>query len=439
MNAVVERSEHSQVTLKVEVESERLAKATDRAYQRLVQRVSIPGFRKGKAPRKILERAVGLDTLYREALDFVMPDAYQEAVKETGIAPYARPEFEVVELDPQKPLVFKATVPVQPTVKLGDFKSIKIDPPNLTVGDKDVDDAVENLRQSHAQLIPVEDRPAKMGDQVTVDVVSSLDGRQLGSQSREVVAELDADSPMPSWANALVGLSVGDQKDIEDHISPEYRDPNLAGKIATYGVTVKAIKQRELPELDDELARSVGDYDDLAALRADIRKRLEAQTKARAREEYENQVVDKLIEISEIDYPAVMVDQEVDQMLREADNNFRRQGFSLDMFLRGTRKSVDDLRSEWEPRAVHRVQSALVLRELISSEKLELEPGKLDAELERMVEDQPADRRDDIRRLVSTERVRESVQEELLLRKALDLLDSSAGGGQFVESAEGDQ
>ncbi|HVA26308.1 MAG TPA: trigger factor family protein, partial [Chloroflexota bacterium] len=162
MNAVVERAENSQVTLKVEVEPERLAKAADRAYQRLVQRVSIPGFRKGKAPRKILERAVGLDALYREALDFVMPDAYREAVKETGISPYTQPEFEVVELDPEKPLVFKAVVPVQPTIKLGDYKSLKLDPPELTISDEDVEQAVGNLRDSHAQLVPVEDRPAKI-------------------------------------------------------------------------------------------------------------------------------------------------------------------------------------------------------------------------------------------------------------------------------------
>ncbi|HVA24961.1 MAG TPA: hypothetical protein VMW62_11290, partial [Chloroflexota bacterium] len=249
----------------------------------------------------------------------------------------------------------------------------------------------------------------------------------------ESVLGLDADAPVPSWANAVAGLSVGDQKEVEDQISPEYQDSKLAGKIATYSVTVKAIKERELPDVDDELARSVGDYEDLGSLRADIRKRLLAQKRSSARDEYETQLVDKLIEISEIDYPVVMVEQEVDQMLREADNNFRRQGFSLDMFLRGTRKSIGEMRAEWEPRAVHRLKTALVLRELISAEKLELGAGKLDAELSRMVEDQPADRRADVRRLVSTERVRNSVQEELLLRKALDTLDATAGGQQFIE------
>jgi trigger factor len=436
MTAVVERTEHSEVTLKVEVEPERLAKATDRAYQRLVQRVSIPGFRKGKAPRKILERAVGLDALYREALDFVMPDAYREAVKETGISPYTQPEFEVLELEPEKPLVFKAVVPVQPTIKLGDYKTLKLDPPQLAVTDADIDQTVNNLRDSHAQLVPVEDRPARIGDQVTVDVVTRLDGKQLGDQPRETILGLDSDNPVPSWANAVAGLNVGDQKDVEDQIAPDYREESIAGKIATYSVTVKAIKQRELPDLDDELARSLGDYEDLSALRADVRKRLEVQKKNAAREQYETELVDKLIEISEIDYPADMVEQEVDQMQREADNNFRRQGFSLEMFLRGTQKSLDAMRAEWEPRATHRLKTALVLRELIEAEKLELDRGKLDVELYRMVEDQPADRRDDVRKLVASERVRDSVQQELLLRKALDLLDVTAGGQQFVESDE---
>jgi trigger factor len=436
MPAVIERSEHSQVTLKVEVEPEKLAKATDRAYLRLVQRVNIPGFRKGKAPRKILERTVGIDALYREALDFVMPDAYREAVRETGIEPYDQPEFEVVELEPEKPLIFKATVPVQPTVKLGDYKSIKLDPPDVTVSEAEVDQAVENVRQAHGQWIPVEDRSAKVGDQVTVDVVTWLDGRRLSEQPRELLAELDADHPYPSWANALAGLRVGDEKDIEDVLPEDYRDPNLAGKTAAYRVKVKAIKERELPDVDDELARTVGDFEDLAALRADLRKRLEQQKKSQAREQFEADLVQKVIEISEIDYPAVMVDQELDQMLREADNNFRRQGLSLETFLRASNKSAEDLRRDWQPRAEDRIKSALVLREIINAEKLQLEEGKLQAELDRMVEDTPADRRADVRRLVGTQRVRDSVERELLLRKALDLLDRSAGGQQFVESEE---
>ena len=436
MTAVVERTENSQVTLKVEVEPERLAKATDRAYQRLVQRVNIPGFRKGKAPRKILERAVGTDALYREALDFVMPDAYREAIKETGIEPYDQPEFEVIELDPEKPLVFKATVPIQPTVKLGDYKSIKLDVPDLAVTEQEVDQAVDNVRQAHGQWIPVEDRAVKMGDQVTLDALTALDGKQLGEQAREVVAELDPDTPYPSWANALAGLSIGEQKDVEDIIPSDYRDPNLAGKTAVYSVTIKGIKERELPALDDELARTVGEFEDLAGLRADLRKRLEQQKKARAREQYESDVIQKVIDISEIDFPAVMLDQELDQMLREADSNFRRQGLTLDAFLRASGKSADDLRGDWQPRAANRIRSALVLKDVISSENLKVEDGKLEAELDRMVEDTPADRRADVRRLVGTQRVKESVEQELLLRKAVELLDTSAGGAQFVELEE---
>jgi trigger factor len=438
LNAVVERTENSQVTLKVEVEPERLAKATDRAYQRLVQRVNIPGFRKGKAPRKILERAVGIDALYREALDFVMPTAYDEAVKENNIAPYTRPEFEVVQLEPEKPLIFKAIVPVQPTIKLGDYKAIKVDAPDLAVTEGELNQALENVRLAHGQWIPVEDRPVKMGDQVTLDVITTLDGRRLSESSRETVAELDSDQPVPRWANALVGLSIGDEKDVEDQIPEDYRDENLAGKIAVYSVKVKSIKQRELPDIDDDLAREAGEYDDLAALRADLEKRLAVQKKAHAREGFESDLMDKLVEISEVEYPAVMVDQELDQMLREADSSFRRQGFTLDMFLRSSQKSPDDLRADWEPRAVRRIKQALILKEVIAAEELKLEPEKIEAELKRMVEDTPADRRAEVQQFVTTQRVRDSVEQEMLLRKALDVLDRSAGGEQLIE-LEGEQ
>jgi len=438
MNAVVERSENSQVILKVEVEPERLAKATDRAYQRLVQRVNIPGFRRGKAPRKILERAVGTDALYREALDFVMPSAYDEAVKETGIEPYSRPEFEVVELEPEKPLVFKATVPVQPTVKLGDWKSIDIAPDDFSVTQEELDKALENVRTANGQWIPIEDRAVRTGDQVTLDVLTTLDGRQLSDTPREVLAELDQESPVPSWANQLAGLELGGQKVIDEDISPEYRDQNLAGKTASYSVTVKAIKQRELPEVDDELARTVGDYDDLDALKADLRKRLEQQKKAQAKDKFETELVDKLVEISTIDYPAVMIEQELDQMMREMDTSFRRQGFSLDMFLRSSQQGPDELRREWQPRAVRRVQQALALRQVIDDDKLQVDPAKLQTELDRMIDDTPADRREEVRQLMAGDRARQSVSQELLLRQALDVLDRAAGGDQFVE-LEGDR
>jgi trigger factor len=434
MNAVVERAENSEVTLKVEVEPEQLTKATDRAYQRLVQRVNIPGFRRGKAPRKILERAVGTDALYREALDFVMPSAYQEAVRETGILPITQPSFEVVELDPEKPLIFKAIVPVQPTVKLGDWKSIKVEPESWSVTDEELDEAVQNIRNSQGQWVPVDNRALRVGDQATIDVVTTLEGAELSPTPREMVAELNAESAVPSWANRMAGMRIGDSKDIDEEISADYQSESIAGKTATYHVTVKSIKARVLPDVDDDMARAAGDYEDLEALKKDLRERLETRKKAEAKERYENDLVAKLADASEIEFPHVMVHQETDQMLRETDMTLRRQGISLDMFLRASNKNVDELREEWEPGATRRIRHALVLRQLIQDEKLELDPAKLEAALARMVRDATPDQRAQIADLVNTDRVRDSVADELLLREAVNLLDRSAGGEQFVES-----
>lgn len=433
MNAVVERSENSEATLKVEVEPERLAQATDKAYRRLVQRVNIPGFRRGKAPRRILERTVGIDALYREALDFVMPSAYEEAVKESNIEPYARPEFEVVQLEPEKALIFKAVVPLQPSVKLGDYHSISVEPEGFAVTDEELNQALENLRNTNGQWVPVEDRPVQMGDQVALDVLTELEGRSLGEKPREVLAELDSEQPVPGWAHALVGLEAGAERDVTDTISADYRDANLAGKTVVYKVKAKSIKRRELPEIDDELARAVGEYEDLEALRNDLRQRLEVQKQAKAKEKFENDVVDKLVELSEIEFPSVMVERELDQMLREADSSFRRQGLSLDMFLRASHKSAEDLRQDWRPRAAKRLRSSLVLREVVAKEQIQVEPARLETALQRMVDDTPADQRGEARQLLTTPRVRESVVQELQLRDALDLLDRLAGGGRFVE------
>ncbi|MBV9120779.1 MAG: trigger factor, partial [Chloroflexi bacterium] len=339
-------------------------------------------------------------------------------------------------LEPEKPLVFKATVPVRPTVKLGDWKAVKVQPDDFTVSQEELDQALENVRNQHGQWVPVEDRPVHVGDQVTLDVLTDLDGKRLGETAREVLAELDNEQPVPSWANHLAGLKPGDQKAIDDQIPDDYRDPSIAGKIATYHVTVKSIKQRELPEVDEELAHSAGDYDTLDALKADLRKRLETQKRAQAKDKFETEVVGKLVEASTVEYPAVMVEQELDQMMREMDSSFRRQGFTLEMFLRSTNQSLEDVRQEWQPRAERRIEQSLVLQQFIADEKLELDAGKLDAELTRIVEDTPADQRDEARRLVATERVRESVAQELLLRQALDVLDRSAGGDQFVNLEE---
>ncbi|MHB8619899.1 MAG: trigger factor [Chloroflexota bacterium] len=432
MNAVVERSENSEVTLKVEVEPERLAKATDKAYQRLVQRVNIPGFRRGKAPRRILERTVGLDALYREALDFVMPSAYEEAVRESRISPYARPEFEVVQLEPDKALIFKATVPVDPSITLGDYHALDVKPEESAVTDDEVRQALTRVQEANAQWIPVEDRPAKVGDQVGMDLLSSVDGKPLGEGVRDAVAELDSDAPYPRWANAMAGLSVGDQKQIEDTIPQDARG-SLAGKTVTYNVTVESIKEKELPAIDDELARSVGAYDSLEDLKADLRRRLEEQKQAQAKAKFEGDLVARLVEATTFQFPELMVEQKLNVILREAELNFRRQGFTVETFLRATNKTAQQMREEFRPQAVSRVKSQLVLQEVALREAVEVSAAEVDEEIQGMVESATPDRRPAIRQSALSPTVREAIRQSLLSRKALNRLDELAGFPQFAQ------
>ncbi len=433
MNAVVERSEHSQMTLKVEVEPDVVAKATDKAYQRLVQRVNIPGFRRGKAPRRILERTVGVDALYREALDFVMPSAYQDAVRENQISPYAQPQFEVVQLEPEKPLIFKATFAIDPEVELGDYHTIKVEPEAINIGAEEVQKALDNLQTSNGQWVPVDGREIQMGDQVSLDVVTSVNGREVANGTpQDVVAELDAETPYPSWANALAGLRIGDTKELADEVA-EDANSGLAGAKLEHRVTIKAIKEKELPAVDDELARSVGDYEDLNALKADLKKRLEQQARRNAKMKFEDAAVDKLVELSKIEFPEVMIEEKLDQMAREADLDFQRQGFSLATFLRATGREYEALRGEWRPQAETRIKAQLVLREVANKENLTATDEDIESEIQRMVDNTTPDRRAQLRQTAGTPTVRESIRQSLSARRALNLLDELAGGKEFID------
>ncbi|MDE3074755.1 MAG: trigger factor [Chloroflexota bacterium] len=433
MNAVVERLENSEVTLKVEVEPEVVAKATDKAYQRLVQRVNIPGFRRGKAPRHILERAVGMDALYREALDFVMPSAFQDAVRERQISPYADPEFEVVQLEPQKPLIFKATVAVEPTVELGDYRSIAIEPEKVEVTDEQVEQALKRLQESNGEWVPVDGREVRMGDQVSLDVVTSIAGRETASgKPQNLVAELEADVPYPRWANALAGLRVGEEKEISDAVPKDYRDANLAGQALLHRVTVKTIKEKELPAVDDELAHMAGDYDNLDALKVDVRKRLEQQAKRQAKVSYEEKVVSRLIELSRIEFPPIMVERKLDRMAREADLEFRRQGWDLAAYLRAAGRDYETLRDDWRAQATDRIKAQLVLGAVAQRESVGASEADVDAEIQRMVDNTTPDRRPQLRQASTTAAVRESIRETLSASKALNLLDELAGGKELL-------
>ncbi len=417
MKVSTEPIENRQVALNIEMEPVEIDKYLDRAYNRLVKKVSVPGFRKGKAPRDILERHIGKDALFQEALEDLIPRAYKEALDEQKIDPIAQPQFELIKTEP---LVFKAVVPLKPEVKLGDYKQIKVKSESVKVLKKDIDGTVEQLREQQAVLLPVE-RTTQFGDVVIIDVEGEREGEPFPIR-KDVVYELSKDArlPLPGFAEELVGMSKGEDKSFTLSYPADYEMKELAGKEHVFKVAVKEVKEKKLPEVDDEFAKSLG-KDDVASLRDQIESNLKSRTEERAKAELEQEAIDKLIEVSEVEYPPVLAEREIDRLLNEEARHFAEGVAGLENYLKTLNKTMNDHREELRPMASKRVIRSLVLGKLAEDEKIEVVESDIDAEVEKMAQD--ADKQaEDIRKLFSLPQARESVKQFLIGRKALDRL-----------------
>jgi trigger factor len=423
MKVSTEPVESRQVALNIEMEPVEIDKYLDRAYTRLVKRVSVPGFRKGKAPRDILERHIGKDALFQEALEDLIPRAYKEALDEQNIDAIGQPQFELIKTEP---LIFKAVVPLKPTVELGDYKQIKVESKPVKVTKKDVDATIEQLREQQAVLLPV-DRPAQLGDVVTIDVEGEREGEQFPIR-KDIVYEASKDSrlPLPGFAEKLEGISRGEEKSFVLSYPADYEMKELAGKEHAFKVTVKEIKEKKLPEVDDEFAKILG-KDDLASLRQQIQSNLKTRAEDRARAEFEQTAIDKLIELSQVEYPPFLVEREIDRLLDEEARHFAEGVTGLENYLKTLNKTMDGHKEELRPMASKRVVRSLVLGKLAESEKIEVQDSEIDAEVEKMAQD--ADKEaDDVRKLFSLPQARESVKQFLTGRKALERLVEIAKG-----------
>ena len=423
MKVSTEPVENSQVALNIEMEPVEIDKYLDRAYNRLVKKVSVPGFRKGKAPRDILERHIGKDALFQEALEDLIPRAYKEALDEQKISPIDQPEFELIKTEP---LIFKAVVPLKPTVKLGDYTKIKVESKPVKIGKKDIDATIEQLREQQAMLLPV-DRPVQLGDIVTIDVEGERDGEPF-SIRKDVVYEVvkEARLPLPGFAEKLEGTAKGEEKSFVLSYPQDYEMKELAGKDHAFKVTVKEIKEKKLAEVDDEFAKSLG-KEDLASLREQIESNLKARAEERARIDLEQKAVDALVELGEVEYPPVLVDREIDRLLNEEARHFAEGIAGLENYLKTLNKTMADHREELRSMASKRVVRSLVLGKLAESEKVEVADSDIDAEVEKMAQD--ADKQaEDIRKFFSLPQARESIKQFLIGRKAVERLVEIAKG-----------
>ena len=423
MKVSAEPMENSQVALNVEMEAPEVDKYLEKAYNRLVGKVSVPGFRKGKTPRAILERHIGKDALLQEALELLVPEVYEEALESQEIDAIAQPQIEIVQTEP---VIFKAIVPLRPTVKLGDYGKISIESEPVEIKDEEVEATMEQLRQQHAILLPV-DRPVQFGDTVTIDIEGEGEGKPFPIR-KDLVYEVvkDARLPLPGFAEKLEGMGKDEERSFQLSYPSDYEMKELAGQEHSFKVTVTEVKEKELPEVNDEFAKSLGS-EDLASLRQQIATNLKTRAEDRARLELEQKAVDAAVELSEMEYPPVLVDREIDRLLNEEARNFPEGIAGLENYLKSLDKTMDDHREELRPIADRLVVRSLVLEKITEAEKSEVGTPEIDEEIDKMVK-HAGEKAEELRNLFGLPQARESIKQSLITRKTVDRLVQIASG-----------
>ena len=383
MKVTAENGENQQVTLTIEVEAAEVSKAVERAAKRLANRVNIPGFRKGKAPRKIVERNVGMDALLQEAFDLIAPKAFSDALDDQKIDPVTRPNIDIVTLEEGKNLIFKATVTPRPEVKLGDYKGLKVEKAAAEVSDEDVEKQLKNFQDRQGKMVEAPEGAAvENGDFTTLDFEGFVDGEAFeGGKGQDYPLQIGSGSFIPGFEEQLVGAKVGEEKEVNVKFPEEYHSAELAGKDAMFKCTVRSIKHKELPEIDDELAKKVSTFQTLDELKADIRKNLLENAEKKAENDQKTAVIEQATENITVDIPAVMIDNRVTSMIQEMAMRLEQQGMKLEQYLQYAGTDIAKIREDYRETAEKNVKTDLMLEEVAKAEDIKVEAKDLDAEV----------------------------------------------------------
>jgi len=429
-----EKTENSQAFLNIEMEPPEVEEYLKKSYNRLVKKANIPGFRKGKAPREILEQYIGKESLLEDALNTLIPQAYERAIEEQQIEAFARPSIEIVQTDP---VIFKATVPLKPTVKLDDYHNIQVAEEPVEVTDDDVNAVIEQLRYQHANWEPVE-RPVEFEDLVVLDVESKIEGEPfLNEKGAQYQVLRNAPFPVPGFAEQLVGMKVGEDKEFKLQFPSDYPRSELAGKEPWFMVRVTEVKRQVLPELNDEFVREVSaDLKDLDMLREKVSEDLRLRAEERARIDFEERVIDAVVDLAEVEFPPILIELEIAQLLDEQSRRLQMGGRGMEEYLRSINKTEEELREELRPVATKRITRSLVLEKIAEEEKVEVTESEVDTEIENMVK-RVAENKDRLQESLNTPQARESVRQMLITRKTLQRLLEIARGSKEGEKKNG--
>ena len=435
MSLQVEKLEKNMAKLTIEVSAEDLDKAMEKAYQKQKSRISLPGFRKGKAPRKMIESMYGKGVFMEDAVNSLVPQEYTKALGECDLEIVSQPEINVTQMEPGKALIFTADVAVKPEVTLGDYKGVEVPKSEIAVTDEEVDAEVKKEQDKNARTVAVEDRAAANGDITTIDFEGFVDGVAFdGGKGTDYALTLGSGTFIPGFEDQLVGANTGDHVEVKVTFPEEYQAKELAGKEAVFQCDVKKIETKEVPELDDEFAKDVSEFDTLAEYKEDVKKKLTEKKEKEARTAKENAAVDKAIENAQMDIPELMTKTECRQMLDDFSRRMQQQGLSMEQYFQFTGQSMDKMMEDMKPQALKRIQTRLVLEKVAEAENIQPSEEEITEEIQKMADAYKMEA-DKIREAIGESGL-EQMKKDMAVQKAVTVIADAAVEVEKAADAE---
>lgn len=425
MGLQVEKLDNNMVKVTIEVEPEKVDAAIKKAYNKKKSQFSVPGFRKGKVPQNFIEKAYGVEVFYEEAANIMIPEAYSESMKDSDLDIVSRPDIDVVQLEKGKPFIFTAEVAVKPEVTLGDYKGLEVEEKKIRVTKEEIEEQLTKEQEANAREITVEDRPVKDGDITLIDYSGSVDGEKFeGGTAQDQTLVIGSGTFIEGFEEQLIGKNIDDEVEVNVTFPEQYHAPELAGKPAVFEVKIKGIKEKELPELDDEFASEVSEFETLEDYKKEIKKNIRAQKEEAAKTEKENALVDQAVENASMDIPDAMIEEQVQQMADEFAQRLSYQGLNMEQYLQYTGSDAQKFAEELKPQALKRIQTRLVLEAIVAAEGIEASEEDFKKELEKMAGMYQMET-EQLEKMVQGSQ-KDQMMDDIAVQKAVDFLISSS-------------
>ncbi len=425
MSVQVEKLEHNMAKLTIEVPAEEFDSAINQAYLKMRGQITVPGFRKGKAPRKMIEKLYGVEVFYEDAANIVIPEAYEKNVKDVEETIVSRPSVDITQIEAGKPFIFTAEVALKPEVTLGEYKGIEVEAVPVEVTEEDIQKEIDRERDNNSRIVDVDDRPVQDGDMIRLDFDGSVDGEAFeGGKGTDYPLTIGSGSFIPGFEEQLIGLSVGDEKEVNVTFPEDYHAEDLKGKAAVFACKIKTIQKKELPDVDDEFAQDVSEFDTLDEYKADIRKRLTETREADAKQQKQLAAVDKAVANAQMDIPEAMIAEQTERMMDDFARRMQSQGISMEQYAQFTGMDVSKLMEQMKPDAVKRIQNSLVLEAVAKAEQIEITDERIEEEIAKMAETYKMEA-DKLKEIMGEEQLGQ-MKEDLAVQAAADLITEAA-------------